>query len=139
MHGWPHWLIPVLPCVEGEWATGEPGRALQSWTGREAGASQRGQGLMRMSAQRDKQKLADGPTGRPTAFALSPGPKEGVTRTHIGPMERQQDHKIIFHPIRLCVCVSVLCTAFFFFKAICTKVYTSFADTGKIWINRAFL
>lgn len=96
---------------------------------------------MRMSAQRDMQKLADGPTGRATAFALSPGLKEGVTRTHVGPMEQQQDHKIIFYPIRLCVCMSVLCKAFFFlfFKAICTKAYTSFADTGKIWINRAFL
>lgn len=36
---------PGLPRVQGEWATGEPGSALQSWTGRKAGASQRGQGL----------------------------------------------------------------------------------------------
>ena len=103
--------------MEGEWATGEPGRALQSWTGREGGASQRGQGLMRMSAQRDKQKLADGPTGRATAFALSLEPKEGVMRTHMGPVELQQDHKVIFHPVCLsvCLCVSALHGFFFFF------------------------
>ena len=132
----------MLPCV-GEWATREPGTALQSWTGREAGASQSGQGLMRMSAQRDEQKLADGLTGRPTAFALSPGPKEGVTRTHMGPMEqdhmatRSQNHLPSYPPV--CLRVSALYSFSFFFKAICTKAYTSFADTGKIWINRAFL
>lgn len=74
---------------------------------------------MRMSAQRDKQKLEDGPTGRPTAFALSPGPKEGVTRTHIGPMEqdhmatRSQNHLPSYPPV--CLHVSAL-YSFFFLK-----------------------
>lgn len=62
---------------------------------------------MRMSAQSDKQKLADGLTGRATAFALSLEPKEGVTRTHMGPVEPQQDHKVIFHLICLSVCLCV--------------------------------
>ena len=75
---------------------------------------------MRMSAQRDEQKLADGLTGRPTAFALSPGPKGGVTRTHMGPMEqdhmatRSQNHLPSYPPV--CLRVSALYSFFFFFK-----------------------
>ena len=81
---------------------------------------------MRMSAQRDKQKLADGPTGRATAFALSLEPKEGVMRTHMGPVELQQDHKVIFHPVCLsvCLCVSALHGFFFFFFKLSAQKHT---------------
>ena len=140
------WLAPLAnPCAAmcrrvGHWGTRKGPAELDregGWSIPERARSER------MSAQRDEQKLADGLTGRPTAFALSPGPKEGVTRTHMGPMEqdhmatRSQNHLPSYPPV--CLRVSALYSFFFFFKAICTKAYTSFADTGKIWINRAFL
>ena len=55
---------------------------------------------------------------------------------------RSHGDKITKSSSILSACVSACqCSVqlFFFFKAICTKAYTSFADTGKIWINRAFL
>lgn len=103
---------PCTAVCGSEWAAGEPGRALKSWTEREARAAHRWEGRMMMSAQRDKHILADRPTGTATAFAQSPEPKEGMMRTQTGPTGQQRDHKVIFHPVCPCVCVSVLCRAF---------------------------